>query len=463
MTTEKPQSDDQKKILILTADAGSGHRSVSLAIEAAIQEQHGDRCATAIINPLREEGSPGIYQTITEQRYDDLVQNDPGLYELTYWASDSIATAAVIEQVSSALLHSTLKHIMEQHHPDVVVCTHPLYLEPFNFVFARVGKAVPLVAVVTDLGTVHTIWFNPRVSLCLTPTKHARKKALRNGVPRDRIHVTGLPVHPRFGAETRPPAEIRAELGWETDGVTVLIVGGTRVADVLKIARLIDRAGLKIQLAIVAGSDEALYAQLVDEPWQGNVHVYGFARNMPALIRASDVVVTKAGGIIVSETLACGRPLILSSAIPGQEMGNVEYVTAGGAGDWADSPPDVLASLVRWLEPDITVLEERTAKARRLGRPDAVYRAADLIWELANSDPMPAPRDINLRSAARLPLLASAQVSRAVDRLEQEMRDVTDIEMARLAAWCVNQIEATSELERIVEALRRRMNRRGSR
>jgi 1,2-diacylglycerol 3-beta-galactosyltransferase len=427
-----------------------------LAIETAMQEQYGDRCSTAIINPLREEGSPSIYQTVTEQRYDDLVQNDPGLYELTYRVSDSIATAAVIEQVSSALLYSTLKHIMERHHPDVVVCTHPLYLEPLNFVFARVGKAVPLVTVVTDLVTVHTIWFNPRVSLCVAPTKQALKKALRNGVPRDRIHVTGLPVHPRFGAETRPPAEIRAELGWEPDGVTVLIVGGTRVANVLGIARLIDRAGLKIQLAIVGGNDEELYAQLVDEPWQGNVHVYGFAGNMPALIRASDVVVTKAGGIIVSEALACGRPLILSSAIPGQETGNVEYVTAGGAGDWAGSPTDVLASLVRWLEPDTTVLEERTAKAHRLGRPDAVYKSADLIWELANSDPVPAPRDVNLRSAARLPLLASAQVSRAIDRLEQEMRDVTDTEMAKLAAWCVSQIETVSELERINNVLRRR-------
>ena len=71
---------------------------------------------------------------------------------------------------------------------------------------------------------------------------------------------------------------------------------------------------------------------------------------------------------IVSETLACGRPLILFSSTAGQETGNVEYVTSNGAGDWAPTPAKALASLVRWLAGDGTILAERTANARRAGR-----------------------------------------------------------------------------------------------
>lgn len=458
MAQQPSQLDNGRRILILTAEAGFGHRNAALAIEAAMQERYGDRCTIRILNPLREAGAPAILQTMAEERYDDWVQNDPGLYNLGYRISDGMPAAALIEQVYSVLLYDPLKELLEQHSPDVVVSTYPFYLEPINFVFDRTRRSLPLVSVITDLVTVHTLWFNPRVDSCLVPTEQARQKALHNEVPADRIHVTGLPVHPRFGAETRPPSEIRAELGWKTDLTTVLMVGGTRVAKVPEIARLIDRSGLKVQLAIVCGGDEDLYNRLMAESWRGDVYVYSFVAHMPAFIRASDLVVTKAGGLIVSETLACGRPLILCSAISGQETGNVEYVTSAGAGDWAPSPTEVLACLVRWLSSDQATLSERTANARQAGRPKAAYEAVRLIWELAETGPQPNRRELSLRSAARFPLKAGAQVSRAIDKLEQELRGVTDAELARLAMWCINQIETEHELKRIAKVVSQRTN-----
>ncbi len=455
---ETSEPDDRKrKILILTADAGFGHRSAALAIQAALQERYSGRCIITIVNPLREAGSPGILQTVAEDRYDDWVQNDMALYELGYRITDATPATTLIEQVFSALLNDPLKDLLDRYQPHVVVSTYPFYLEPLTFVFDQVEEALPLVSVITDLVTVHTLWFNPQVDLCLVPTERARKKALRSSVPADRIHVTGLPVHPQFGAETRPPAEIRAELGW-TDMPTVLIVGGTRVPNVPEIARLIDRSGLKLQLAVVAGGDEDLYARLAATTWRGQVHVYSFVENMPALIHASDLVVTKAGGLIVSETLACGRPLILSSAISGQETGNVEHVTSMGAGDWAPTPREVLTHLVRWLADGGTTLAERTANARRAGRPQAAYGVADLVWELAETGPRPSPPELTLRSAARLPLKAGVQVSRVIDRVEQELRGVTDSELARLAVWCANQIETEADLKRIAEAVNQRID-----
>ncbi len=452
------ETDGRKRILILTADAGFGHRSAALAIEAAMQERHGGHCTTTILNPLREAGTPNILQLVAEAGHDRYVQSELGLYDLGYRISDGVATAALLEQIFSAFLHDPLKELLEKTRPDVVVSTYPFYLEPLSFIFDHTEQAAPLVSVITDLVTVHTIWFNPRVDLCLVPTEQARQKALRNSVPADRIHITGLPVHPRFGAETRSPAQIRTELGWHVKLPTVLIVGGTRVAKVRQVARLIDRSGLKIQLAVVTGGDEALYAQLTSEKWRSEVHIYGFVENMPALIHASDLVMAKAGGLIVSETLACGRPLILFSSTAGQETGNVEYVISTGAGDWAPKPAETLASLVRWLANGGAILAERTANARRVGRPYAVYDAVDLIWKLAESGPQPASRDSSLRAAARLPLKASTQVTRAIDKLEQELRGVTDGELARLATWCINQIETEADLKRIAQAINQRIN-----
>lgn len=451
-----PSPEERKQVLILTADAGFGHRSAAQAIEAAIEERYGDQCIATVLNPLREEGAPGILQTLAEEGHDKYVQSELGLYDLGYRISDGVATAALMEQIFSALLHDPLKELLARTRPDVVVSTYPFFLEPLSFVVDLSGEAIPLVSVITDLVAVHTIWFNPRVDLCLVPTEEARQKALRRGVPAENIHITGLPVHPRFVTEKRSPAEIRAGLGWETDLPAVLIVGGTRVSNVLEVARLIDRSGLRVQLAIVAGGDEDLYAQLNAHAWRGHVHVYGFAKDMPALIHASDVVMAKAGGLIVSEALACGRPLILFSSTAGQETGNVEYVVSNGAGDWAPTPTEALACLVRWLAGDGALLATRTANARRAGRPQAVYDVVDLIWKLAQDGPRPTRRKPGLRGAARLPLKAGTQVSRVIDRLEQELRGVTDAELARLATWCVNQIETEAELKRIADALRQR-------
>jgi len=450
------EPDDHYRVLILTADAGFGHRSAALAIEAAMQERHGHGCTSTVLNPLREDDTSSVLQTLSEQGHDRSVQSELGLYDLGYRISDGVATAALMEQVFSALLHDPLSELLARIEPDVVVSTYPFLLEPLSFVVDRTGDKIPLVSVITDLVTVHTIWFNPRVDLCLVPTEQARKKALRRNVPAGRIHVTGLPVHPRFGAEKRAQAEIRAELGWKTDLPTVLMVGGTRVSNVPEVARLIDRSGLDVQLAIVAGGDKDLHAQLLAESWRSDVNVYGFVDNMAAVIHASDVVMAKGGGLIVSETLACGRPMILFSSTAGQETGNVEYVTSNGAGDWAPTPIKALASLVRWLAGDRAVLAERTANARRAGRPQAVYEVVDLIWGLVETGPRPTSRRRNLRKAARLPLQAGTQVSRAIDRLEQELRGVTDAELARVATWCVNQIETEIELKRVADAVRQR-------
>lgn len=449
--------DSRKRVLILTADAGSGHRSAAQAIEAALQERYADRCVAAVVNPLRTAGAPPFLQTATEDGYDEMVQKDPALYELSYRLSDSVATAAIIDQVFALLLYDTLRGIIDQYRPDAVVCTYPMYMEPLNYVFDRSGHMLPVISIITDLVTAHTLWFNPRVHLCLVPTRQAHKKALRNGVAPERACITGLPVHPRFGAETRSRPEIRSELGWRPDVPTALVVGGTRVRKVGEIASLLDSAGLNLQLAIVAGGDEALYRELMAHQWRGPTHVYGFADNMPALIRASDVVITKAGGLITSEVLACERPLLFCSAIRGQETGNVKYVTAAGAGDWAPKPSQVLSHLARWLENGGILLGQRTVHAARLGRPDAVYQAADLIWDLVTSEPVAIQTAPNFRTAAMFPLMAGMQVTRMFDRIEQDLRNLTDTEMARMAMWCVNQIETRSELDRVGRALHQRI------
>ncbi|MGQ9786534.1 MAG: MGDG synthase family glycosyltransferase, partial [Anaerolineae bacterium] len=101
-------TEERKRVLILTADAGSGHRSAAIAIEAALQERYGAQCSSIVINPLRAASTPSFLQAVTEDNYNEMVRKDPALYELSYWLSDSLATAAIIDQVVAVMLHDTL-------------------------------------------------------------------------------------------------------------------------------------------------------------------------------------------------------------------------------------------------------------------------------------------------------------------------------------------------------------------
>ena len=185
------------------------------------------------------------------------------------------------------------------------------YLAPLGAVFTLAGQHVPLITVVTDLVTVHRMWFNDSSDLCLVATQDAYDLAVGSGLAADKVRITGIPVNPKQSSDVRAPAAIRAALGWQPDVTTVLAVGGARVLHLVETLHALDQAGLPLQMAVVSGGDDEVYRQLCDTDWHTPTHVYDFAEDMPSLLRAADGIICKAGGLIVSEALACGLPILL--------------------------------------------------------------------------------------------------------------------------------------------------------
>ena len=77
--------------------------------------------------------------------------------------------------------------------------------------------------------------------------------------------------------------------------------------------------------------------------------------------------------------------MLLIQVIPGQETGNAHYVTSEGAGDLTLEPLELLETLANWLAGGGELFRQRAANALRLGRPEAAYRAAELIWQAAGA------------------------------------------------------------------------------
>ncbi len=375
-----------KHVLILTADAGYGHRSAANAVAAALQELHPTDCTLEIINPLLDKRVPSILRR-SGTDYDRLVREMPGFYKFNYEVSDSGPTTVMIHNAVAAMLFEVIGDLIRRHQPDAIVSPYPLYQAPLAANEMITKCDIPLLTVVTDLGPVHRLWFHKAADLCLVSTALVRQQAIDSGIPPDKVVITGIPVHPNLANEKRKPATIRKELGWLADPITVLAVGSKRMKNLPGLLNVLNHSGLPIQLAVVAGGDDALYQQLQSIEWHLPTQLFNFVGNMPTLMHAADCVICKAGGLVVTESLACGLPILLTDYIEGQETSNVRYVVDGGAGELVRTPIEGLEVLSHWLAEDGKQLTQHSLNSKGLGCPRAAYAAAGLAWEAAIRGP----------------------------------------------------------------------------
>lgn len=382
---------DLRRILILTADVGYGHRSAANAIVQALNETHAEECTIDVVNPLDDPRVPRVLRK-GQRDSDRWIRQVPRMVEFGYAASDAAVPSSMAESAITLVLLEVMRDVVRQHHPDAIVTTYPLFQAPLRAVYALEKRHIPLLTVVTDFGSVHRMWFHETADLCLVPTAAARDLAIACGLDPDKVVATGIPVRPDLVRAGLDQEALRNELGWQPDLVTFLAVGSQRVQHLPASLRGLNHAGYPLQLVVVAGGNDEAYAQFRANEWHVPTHVYNYVQEMPKFMRAADAIICKAGGLIVTEALACGLPIVLIGVLPGQEMGNAAYVLGGGAGEMAHNAVEVLEIVSHWLSNGRELLRERAASARLLARPNAAYDVAELTWHAALGGPRARPR-----------------------------------------------------------------------
>jgi 1,2-diacylglycerol 3-beta-galactosyltransferase len=370
---------NMKRILILTADYGYGHRSAANAIAEALRETHGQECTVEIINPMDDPRAPSFLRE-NQNDYDRLVREMPELYKLGYQVSESRLASGLLTSTFTLSLFYVLRDIIQQKQPDVIVCTYLFYQGILSAVFANQKRHIPLVTIVTDLATVQPLWFHPAADLCLVPTQIVYDLAIKAGLPPEKVKITGIPVRTDLVNGKQDQASLRQSLGWHLDLFTVLAIGSKRVEHLYEPLMNLNHSGLPLQLVVVSGGNDELYQRFLKTEWHVETHCYNYVSDMGTFMRAADCVLSKAGGLTVSEALACGLPLILIDVIPGQETGNADLVVSSNAGKLAQDPFEVLETVCHWLLNGKEYYLQQAQNARLIGHPRAAYDVADLVW-----------------------------------------------------------------------------------
>ena len=136
----------------------------------------------------------------------------------------------------------------------------------------------------------------------------------------------------------------------------------------------------------MTGRNATLQAELAAIHWEIPAHIYGFVDNMPELMHAADLLVTKAGPGTISEALIAGLPMILADFIPGQETGNVQFVEENGVGRYVPDAEAIADLVQEWCTPGQPTLATMASNAVRLARPRAALLIAeDLCFTLEHA------------------------------------------------------------------------------
>lgn len=412
-------SRKQKCVLVFYADAGAGHRSVATAICSALAEIAAKRisvtsapvceiipreeagmhaaglpfCATPewrteLHNPIAGCDNPvlkGVFDL-----YAPVTKHAPGVFTGAYYITNLEPMCRLIGNALYGQMYRHLSNIIRSKQPALIVCVNSLLTYPILRAMRHCNCSAPFFTVVTDLASVHRSWVVPEVDRCFVPTTEARDEIVALGMPAEKIWKSGLPVHPAYVARSDESSreDLKLSLGLHPELFTVLITGGGEgIGQINTISRDLARSGLPIQLIIVTGRNQSLYKSLIREREHFRIphKIYGYTYNMPTLMRASNVLVTKAGSATIAEALTCGLPMILSSVIEGQESGNVDFVLRNRVGSLARTSEEVVEAVSNLLILGEPGRFEMAHRALRLGTPAACFEVAEQILEVLDT------------------------------------------------------------------------------
>lgn len=361
------------RILIISASAGHGHVRAAQALEAWTRRLYP---AAEVRNIDILDFTAAIYRKIYAASYLRLADSAPELWGYLFNKGDRAKAEkrqARIVQAFDRIEFARFRAMLRDFAPDHVFCTHFLPLQILRPYENADWLTFSLNTVVTDY-CAHGFWAQPNADRIFVASGEAAEELAIKGIAQGRIVRAGIPIMPEF-ANAHPKTKARSLLGLDPDTPTILAMGGGWGAagqDEL-VQSLFEFA--PVNVLAVAGRNEKMRAKVaaLQAPAGVTVKALGFVNNVHELMAASDLCVTKAGGLTTAECMALGLPMLVPNPIPGQEERNAEYLCEYGACMLARSPGSLRYKLRKFLG-EAGLRARMIDVARERGQPDAAAR-----------------------------------------------------------------------------------------
>ena len=327
-----------------------------------------------------------IFAKVVADGYIGMVKTVPQAYRILYDRVERAKNVPAARRFVSRYTAANLRRLVEERKPDLVVCTHAFPCGVMSEYKRQYDPALPVVGIVTDF-VVHPFWIYPNIDAYSVATPEMGAALTSRGVAPERVLLSGIPIDTRFGSPRLPVDALRAELDLPRDKRVVLIMGGgVGIGPLESTMHALGNVSVPLAAAVIVGRNRGLERRVTAaaERTAYPLRVFGFVNNVFDYMHASDVLVTKSGGLTSSEALAARVPMILVKPLPGPEERNMRYLVTRRAAVRARGETQLTAA----VEDVLTSPERRdtlAANASALRHPDAAVRVAERIGELLDA------------------------------------------------------------------------------
>ena len=368
-----------RRILLMHVTTSSGHHHASRAIGQALRRLDP---SCQIINVDAFDYTSRFVRWGITHSYMSLIQHYPDVWEYLY---DNPAIHKRVHHIRG-LLHRyhtrKLQRLFETVQPHTIVCTQAFPCGMVADYKKHHRLNVPLVGVLTDYAP-HLYWLHDTVDVYIVPAEEIKQRFMSHGVAEDRVKAFGIPVEPRF----LDPVDRRAvyqQFNLDPALPVILVMGGGGGFGPLReLMTSLDHAEAPCQFIVLAGTNHALLSWFQRQRFRHRVVATGYVDCVPQLMDVSTLIISKPGGLTTAESLAKRLPMLIMTAIPGQEMCNARYLLSQHASvklPSLDQAGHVVTELLRHP----SRLEELRNNVARLSHPESALQAAELLVGLAD-------------------------------------------------------------------------------
>jgi len=367
------------RVLILSASSGAGHVRAAQALEKAFRAR--GNCEVEHIDALEHVSK--LFQRLYDKAYIRMVRRAPDLMGLLYGRTDKPWRHPHERLAMDRLNTRPMIRLLEKIQPDLCVATHFLPAEILAWLIAKEKLQARHAIVVTDYD-VHALWLCRTVDRYYVAIEESLEYLANIGVPREKLHVTGIPIDPLF-EKCVSAGDARKKLGLSTaESILLLSAGGYGVGPLEHLVKDLLAIDRPWQIVAIAGKSEPLKRRLdalangagKTPSGQPRLVPVGFTTEMDQYMAAADLLIGKAGGLTTSEALARELPMALVEPIPGQEERNADHLLEAGAAIRCNNLP-AAAWKIAMLADQPEKLRAMKQAARAMAHPGAARVIAE--------------------------------------------------------------------------------------
>lgn len=370
------------KILVFYGAYGGGHIAAANSITAYIKEHYPNISIESI--DCIEYVNKYINKVSTEA-YKGLAKNMPWMWEMIYTHSNEGALAK-FSTASNKIMAVKLKNLIKEINPDLIISTHPFSSQMCTYLRKKGKINCKIATVMTDFH-IHNQWlYLPEyVDNFFVSNQSMKDEMIKLNIDEEKIVVTGIPVSTRF-LETFNKEEIFKDFELDPNKFTILFFAGGEFGLGRKTSKLALRAIIRLlkdaQVIAISGKNEKMnkaFNEIVEKTNSSNrIKVLEYTKKVPELMSISNAVITKAGGLTITESLISHLPIIIINPIPGQEEENAEFLVSKNLAIWPKTNREML-NTIKLLVRHPEKLEEMKQNTYEYSKPHATKEICETL------------------------------------------------------------------------------------